>query len=133
MTTTLLDPTDHTPTGDLPQPTTPRWRPLRAGLQNIWQYDHTTRFVFHDGRLLLRGRNGVGKTKVVEVLLPFLLEGSMQPSRLDPFGSPVAPHALQPAPRRQRRPATRRSPTSGSSSAASMATAHPSSPRSGPG
>lgn len=88
MSTTLMDlADDRTPTGELPQPTTSRWRPLRAGLQNIWQYDHTTRFVFHDGRLLLRGRNGVGKTKVVEVLLPFLLEGSMQPNRLDPFGS----------------------------------------------
>lgn len=91
MSATILGPQDLRDAGDdateLPVPSDRRWRPLRAGLQNVWQYDHTTRFVFRDGRLLLRGRNGVGKTKVVEVLLPFLLEGSMQPNRLDPFGS----------------------------------------------
>src|SRR5918994_613727 len=66
---------------------TARWSPLRAGVQDVWQYDHATRFVFHRGRVLLRGRNGVGKTKVIEVLLPFLLEGRLEPSRLDPFGT----------------------------------------------
>lgn len=83
MTATLA----AAPTTPLPEPDTRRWRPLRAGLQNIWQYDHTTRFVFHGGRLLLRGRNGSGKTKAVEVLLPFLLEGRLDPARLDPFRS----------------------------------------------
>lgn len=78
---------DAPPVAPLPTPDTSRWRPLRAGLQDIWQYDHTTRFVFHNGRLLLRGRNGAGKTKVVEVLLPFLLEGRLHPTRLDPFGN----------------------------------------------
>jgi uncharacterized protein (TIGR02680 family) len=82
VTTTLPD---APPVSALPTPETARWRPLRAGLQNIWQYDHATRFVFHRGRLLLRGRNGSGKTKAVEVLLPFLLEGRLDPSRLDPF------------------------------------------------
>jgi hypothetical protein len=72
---------------ELPVPTETRWRPLRAGLQNLWQYDHSTRFVFHRGRLLLRGRNGSGKTKAVELLLPFLLEGRLDPRRLDPFGN----------------------------------------------
>lgn len=84
MTATLPD---ASPASPLPTPAATRWRPLRAGLQDIWQYDHTTRFVFHHGRLLLRGRNGAGKTKVVEVLLPFLLEGKLNPSRLDPFGT----------------------------------------------
>ncbi|HEX9888389.1 MAG TPA: TIGR02680 family protein [Nitriliruptorales bacterium] len=87
MTTTLPDVPPAPPASPLPTPESARWRPLRAGLQDIWQYDHTTRFVFHRGRLLLRGRNGAGKTKVVEVLLPFLLEGRMQPARLDPFGT----------------------------------------------
>lgn len=84
MTTTVPDAPPATP---IPEAITSRWQPLRAGLQNIWQYDHTTRFVFHHGRLLLRGRNGAGKTKVIEVLLPFLLEGRLEPSRLDPFGT----------------------------------------------
>lgn len=84
MTTTVPDAPTVSP---LPTPETTRWRPTRAGLQDVWQYDHTTRFVFHRGRLLLRGRNGSGKTKVVEVLLPFLLEGRLHPSRLDPFGT----------------------------------------------
>lgn len=84
MTATLPD---APPVSPLPAPEGPRWRPLRAGLQNVWQYDHATRFVFHRGRLLLRGRNGAGKTKVIEVLLPFLLEGRLSPARLDPFGT----------------------------------------------
>lgn len=84
MTTSARPPTP--PATALPVPVDARWRPLRAGLQNLWQYDHTTRFVFHRGRLLLRGRNGSGKTKAVELLLPFLLEGRLDPRRLDPFG-----------------------------------------------
>src|SRR5687767_15216421 len=63
-----------------------RWQLLRAGIQNIWEYDDH-RFVFHRGRLLLRGQNESGKTKALEVLLPFLLDASLQPQRLDPFGS----------------------------------------------
>jgi len=39
---------------------------------------------------LLRGQNESGKTKALEVLLPFLLDASLQPQRLDPFGSTAA-------------------------------------------
>ena len=39
----------------LPTPTRPRYTLLRIGIQNIWEYDITTRFVARDGRLLLRG------------------------------------------------------------------------------
>ncbi|HLL52760.1 MAG TPA: TIGR02680 family protein, partial [Myxococcaceae bacterium] len=74
----------------LPEPTTARWQLLRAGIQNIWEYDDQ-RFVFHRGRLLLRGQNESGKTKALEVLLPFLLDASLQPHRLDPFGSTARP------------------------------------------
>ena len=71
---------------DLPEPNSRRWQPLRAGIQNVWEYDDQ-RFVFHNGRLLLRGRNEAGKSKALEVLLPFLLDANLAPQRLDPFGS----------------------------------------------
>src|SRR5438128_2390676 len=74
----------------LPDPETDRWRLLRAGIQNVWEYDDQ-RFVFHRGRLLLRGRNESGKTKALELLLPFLLDADLSPERLDPFGSTARP------------------------------------------
>lgn len=70
----------------LPSAQSKRWQFLRAGIQNVWEYDNQ-RFVFHRGRLMLRGQNESGKTKALEVLLPFLLDASLQPHRLDPFGS----------------------------------------------
>jgi hypothetical protein len=70
----------------LPEPERDRWQPLRAGIHNLWEYDDQ-RFVFHRGRLLLRGRNESGKTKALELLLPFVLDASLAPQRLDPFGS----------------------------------------------
>lgn len=51
-----------------------RFRLHRAGIQNIWQYDEQE-FSFGDGRLLLRGKNGAGKSKALEMLLPYLLDG----------------------------------------------------------
>ncbi|GGZ85994.1 TIGR02680 family protein [Streptomyces echinoruber] len=51
-----------------------RFRLHRAGIQNVWQYDDQE-FVFGDGRLLLRGKNGAGKSKALEMLLPYLLDG----------------------------------------------------------
>jgi hypothetical protein len=35
----------------------PRWRPSRAGILNVYQYENET-LHFADGRLLLRGVNG---------------------------------------------------------------------------
>ncbi|OXM60503.1 TIGR02680 family protein [Amycolatopsis vastitatis] len=72
--------------GEPPQPARSRFQPLRMGLQGIWQYDDQE-FVFHQGRLVLRGRNGSGKTKVLEVTSPFLLDANLTARRLDPFGS----------------------------------------------
>jgi uncharacterized protein (TIGR02680 family) len=46
----------------------------RAGILNVWQYDEQE-FAFSDGRLLLRGANGAGKSKTLEMLLPFVLDG----------------------------------------------------------
>ena len=65
--------------------TTDRWRPTRAGILNVWRY-HEEVFTFHRGRLLLRGRNGTGKSKALELLLPFLLDASLRPNRLSTFG-----------------------------------------------
>ena len=86
----LLSMTTPSPASSLPEPDGPRWQVLRAGLQNLWEYDDQ-RFVFHRGRLLLRGRNESGKTKALELLLPFLLDADLSPQRLDPFGSTSRP------------------------------------------
>ena len=51
-----------------------RWVMNRAGIVNVWQYDRAE-FRFAGGRALLRGKNGAGKSKALEVLLPFLLDG----------------------------------------------------------
>lgn len=51
-----------------------RFRLNRAGILNVWQYDDQV-FDFADGRLLLRGTNGAGKSKTLEMLLPFALDG----------------------------------------------------------
>jgi uncharacterized protein (TIGR02680 family) len=52
---------------------------------NVWRYYDET-FAFHRGRLLLRGPNGTGKSKALEVLLPFLLDANLRPNRLSTFG-----------------------------------------------
>ncbi|MFI8940074.1 TIGR02680 family protein [Streptomyces syringium] len=55
-------------------PSPHRFRLHRAGIHNVWQYDEQE-FSFGDGRLLLRGKNGAGKSKALEMLLPYLLDG----------------------------------------------------------
>ena len=70
----------------LPRPSAGRMRPLRAGIINVWEYDHQE-FWFSDGRLILRGQNTAGKSKALELLFPFVLDGDIRPQRLDPFGS----------------------------------------------
>ena len=62
----------------LPVPVRPRWQPLRIGLVDLFHYD-SEEFWFRDGHLLLRGNNGTGKSKVLSLTLPFLLDA--QPSR----------------------------------------------------
>ncbi|MGH3754839.1 MAG: TIGR02680 family protein [Pseudonocardiaceae bacterium] len=71
---------------DLPQVHTGRWRPHRAGIVNIWRYLDEV-FGFHQGRLLLRGANGTGKSKALELLLPYLLDANLRAHRLSTFGS----------------------------------------------
>ncbi|MCW3840414.1 TIGR02680 family protein [Micromonospora yasonensis] len=62
-----------------------RWQPTRAGVLNIWRY-YDEVFTFHHGRLLLRGPNGTGKSKALELLLPYLLDANLRPARLSTFG-----------------------------------------------
>ncbi|MFD7639759.1 TIGR02680 family protein [Kitasatospora sp. NPDC059795] len=62
-----------------------RWQPSRAGILNVWRY-YDEIFTFHQGRLLLRGQNGTGKSKALEVLMPFLFDASLRPNRLSTFG-----------------------------------------------
>lgn len=71
----------------LPHPTTQRWQPLRIGLVDLFYYDDE-QFWFHDGRLLLRGNNGTGKSKVLALTLPFLLDGSLSARRVEPDADP---------------------------------------------
>lgn len=70
----------------LPPPAAGRFKPLRAGIVNVWEYDQQE-FWFADGRLVLRGQNTAGKSKALELLLPFVLDGDSRPERLDPFGN----------------------------------------------
>jgi uncharacterized protein (TIGR02680 family) len=51
-----------------------RWRLHRAGITNVWFY-YDTEFTLSGGRMVLRGTNGAGKSKALEMLLPFLLDG----------------------------------------------------------
>ncbi|MDU0289764.1 TIGR02680 family protein [Saccharothrix longispora] len=66
--------------------TAARWVPERAGILNVWRY-YDEVFTFHRGRLLLRGPNGTGKSKALELLLPFLFDANLRANRLSTFGT----------------------------------------------
>lgn len=57
----------------------------RIGLINFWLYDDEE-FDFYDGKLLLRGSNGTGKSVTMQSFIPVILDGNKSPARLDPFG-----------------------------------------------
>ena len=63
-----------------------RWYINKVGLLNFWYYDEEE-FTFSDGKLLLRGSNGSGKSVTMQSFIPLLLDGNKSPERLDPFGS----------------------------------------------
>lgn len=63
-----------------------RWMMHRVGLLNFWYYDEEE-FHFSEGKLLLRGANGSGKSVTMQSFVPLLLDGNKSPERLDPFGS----------------------------------------------
>jgi uncharacterized protein (TIGR02680 family) len=67
----------------LPLARSPRWQPIRGGLLNLYKYDYEE-FRYEQGRLLLRGDNGTGKSRVLALQLPFLLDGEVAPHRLEP-------------------------------------------------
>jgi uncharacterized protein (TIGR02680 family) len=63
-----------------------RFQPTRAGIINMWDY-RDEEFCFAGGWLILRGPNGSGKTKALEVLFPFVLDGRIDSKRLNPFAA----------------------------------------------
>ncbi len=69
----------------LPTPGRSRWQPLRLGLVELYHYE-VEEFWFRDGHLMLRGNNGTGKSKVLSLTLPFLLDANLSASRVEPDG-----------------------------------------------
>ena len=62
------------------------FKPTKIGLLNFWLYDDEE-FQFFDGKLLLRGENGSGKSVTMQSFIPLILDGNKSPKRLDTFGS----------------------------------------------
>lgn len=60
-----------------------RWQLHRAGIVNVWFYYDST-FEFSGGRCIWRGTNGAGKSRALELLLPFLLDADRR--RMDATG-----------------------------------------------
>lgn len=58
----------------------------KIGLLNFWYFDDEE-FNFFDGKLLLRGSNGSGKSVTMQSFIPLILDGNKMPTRLDPFGT----------------------------------------------
>jgi uncharacterized protein (TIGR02680 family) len=54
-----------------------RWRLHRGGILNIWQFGERI-FDFSDGRVILQGVNGSGKSRTLELLLPLCLDGDLR-------------------------------------------------------
>lgn len=76
------------PAPGLPAPGRERFQPLRCGLINLYRYDNEE-FRFEQGRLLVRGNNGTGKSRVLALTLPFLLDGEIDPRRVEPDRDPA--------------------------------------------
>src|SRR5690242_13363703 len=72
----------------LPRPTRERWQPLRSGMVNLYRFDEQE-FWYERGRLLLRGHNGTGKSRVLAMQLPFLLDGDVASHRVEPDRDPA--------------------------------------------
>ncbi len=68
----------------MPRQVPDRWRLTRAGIVNVWHYLENT-FDVSGGRMILRGTNGSGKSRALEMLLPFLLDADRR--KMDATGS----------------------------------------------
>ena len=60
-------------------------KPTKLGLLNFWYYDEEE-YEFFDGKMLLRGKNGSGKSVTMQSFIPLILDGNKTPKRLDTFG-----------------------------------------------
>lgn len=63
-----------------------RWKMNRIGFINFWLYDEEI-FDLSDGKILIRGTNGSGKSITTQSIVSFILDGNRSPERLDTFGS----------------------------------------------
>lgn len=72
----------------LPSAQRDRWQPIRGGLLNLFRFDYEE-FRYENGHLLLRGNNGTGKSRVLALQLPFLLDGEVASHRMEPDGDPA--------------------------------------------
>jgi uncharacterized protein (TIGR02680 family) len=63
-----------------------RWSINKIGLLNYWFFDEEE-FEFGDGRLLLKGPNGIGKSVTMQSFIPLLFDGNKGAERLDSFKS----------------------------------------------
>lgn len=61
------------------------YKAVKMGLVNFWIYDEEE-YEFYDGKLLLRGKNGSGKSVTLQSFIPLILDGNKSPKRLDTFG-----------------------------------------------
>ena len=75
-----LDLAEQTPAQHHPH----RWRLHRGGIVNVWYY-FDTELAFSGGRLVLRGTNGSGKSRALEMLLPFVLDADRR--KMDATGA----------------------------------------------
>ena len=60
--------------------TNSRWQMNRIGLLDFWYYDEEE-FSFLDGRMLLRGSNGSGKSVTMQSFIPLILYGNIRPGQ----------------------------------------------------